>query len=254
MSRAQGIKLENVTGAIDCLEGHRLLMRVVSVNGDDKPTLPVRELWAAYDEKESKLEYAIFYGNCVYSTVMEEDVSLDDVNDAMHFTGGASWLPHDKPMARPVDPDGWLVTEIVRTQPSIWVEDAPSSTSKDQTQVINEKNLIKWLSTDDEDGADCDWDEADWVDPDPVDPIPAEELSSDENVDADAENNESEREYSSSSDGSSERAEEGSLEESSEHACNSEASYSASGYHNASDEGTEAATLSEENGGSLFQR
>lgn len=220
-------------------------MRVVSVNDDDQPTLPVRELWAAFDKEDSKLEYAIFYGDCVYSANMETDVALDEVNDAMHFTGGASWLPHDKPMARPVDPDGWLVTEIVRTQPSIWVDDAPSSTSKNEIQVIHEENLIKYLATDDEDGADCDWDEDDWVEPNPVDPVSADVLSSDEEIDADAENDESERKYSSSSDDKSEGDEEGSLKECSGDTCNSESEYGVSGHHDASDELTEEATLSE---------
>lgn len=181
----------------------------------------------------------------MYSANMETDVSLDEVNDAMHFAGGASWLRHDGPMARPVDADGWLVTEIVRTQLSIWVDDAPSSTSKNEIQVMHEENLIKWLATDDEDGANCDWVEDDWVEPDPVDPVPAEVHSSDQEIDADAENNESVGEYSSSSDEKSEGDEEESLKECSGHACNSETEYGFSGHHDVSDELTEDATLSE---------
>lgn len=245
MSRPHGIKLENVTAAIDASEGYRILIRVVSVNIDDKPTLPVRELWARFDKKDSKLEYAVFNGNSVYDSAIETEVSLDEVNNAMHFTSSASWLPHHGPMSRPVDSGGWLVTEIVRTEPSIWIEDAPS-TSADATQVIHEENLIKWLATDDEDGPDCDWDEDDWVGPDPVDSIPSEELNSDEGDDSNAENDESEEEDSISGDDSGEPVEEGFWRRHYEHTSDSEPEDELNGSEKGSDEVSQESIRHEE--------
>lgn len=160
MSHRYGIKLASFSGGGD---GYRLLIRVVSVDDNDKVNLPIRELWARReDERDTKSEisYIMHSANCPEDSV-EESVSLEEANDSMRTTGGF-WLK-SLSASGPIGRGGltlWLPTRVVRTEPCIW-ESKFYSPLGVPYHVIDEKNLGVWLDGKEE-SADEDNSEADW--------------------------------------------------------------------------------------------
>jgi len=159
MSHSQGIPLANFTMAAEESDG--LLIRVVSVNDDDRVTFPVRELWARRNTKSRQIEYTLSSTNDPYDD-QEESFSLEEANDALRNDGGP-WLRSLGRMSPIgfVESGGWLVASLVRTQPSIWKYFKFYKTLSDTCYIIDEKNLGAWLD-EGGDSAEEDDDDAAW--------------------------------------------------------------------------------------------
>ena len=161
-------------------DGYRLLIRVVTVNGNAQVTAPVRELWAKRDAESQEINYAVYSGNSAHDTD-QEGISLAEANTVLRNGEGGPWL---RSLGRSVPADfagswRWFPTRIVRAELCIWQELKAHTMLGDSCYIIDGKNLGIWLD-DMGDSAEEDDDEANWAGITPA--VSAEEDSSSRGV------------------------------------------------------------------------
>jgi hypothetical protein len=166
MSLSTGIPLKTFTmeGQTD---GYQLLIRVVSVDFDDKLTLPVREIWAKRDLESYnyEIQYMLYSADSAHE-VTQEVITYGQVNG---YLGGRDlWLRtlyHQSRIGYGCAP-WWFPTRVVRAEEEeIWKFRKNLKMMGTSYFEIDEKNLAAWLELREKrEGASADDydDEADW--------------------------------------------------------------------------------------------
>ncbi|KAM0717796.1 hypothetical protein Q7P37_006128 [Cladosporium fusiforme] len=114
------IALEN-----GCNHVHLSLLRLVSINDKDQPTLPVRVIWATIDRDDGKVLYEAFSAQSVYDTD-EEEMSIDEPCKTLN-----------------TDTDLSHVTQVVRGGTCFWKETSDEHGQK--CYIVDEETLKMWL-------------------------------------------------------------------------------------------------------------
>ena len=167
MSLSTGIPLKTFTmeGQTD---GYQLLIRVVSVDVNDKLTLPIREIWAKRDLEsyDYGIQYILYSADSAHE-VTQEVITYEQVNG--YLGGQDPWLRtlyHQSRIGYGYAP-WWFPTRVVRAEEEeIWKFRKNLKMMGTSYFEIDETNLGTWLELREKgEGTSADEydDEAEWI-------------------------------------------------------------------------------------------
>jgi hypothetical protein len=156
------------------VEGYHLLARVVSIDPNDKLSLPVQELWAKHDADVYDIEYMLYTANSPHD-ITQKGITLEEANWALRQSPGAPepWIRSIYPRKRKgyEHAPWWFPTRLARAKERIWKFQRCVTMIGTNYYNIDENNLKTWLELrekNEEPSADEDDDEAVWTSYDTV--------------------------------------------------------------------------------------
>jgi hypothetical protein len=125
----------------------KLLLRVVQVNGDNKLTLPIRELWCTSKTATDNPTFVLHKAGSFYNDDDDPELTLDEANNAITVEEHLLRSFKTQHLFLIAGTGEWYVTERLVTNPSIWkkvqTEDGQSCYALDDAKVH------AWLVRDD---------------------------------------------------------------------------------------------------------